>query len=212
LHGDARISHHGLSGRRPLPVVLHGQVRSDEVTARRQGVEERRDDLCRLVGIGEQVQDPDEQQADRLAEVQQFADRRRGQDRIGVANVGLDVGGAALRGGGEQGARVDQDERVVVNVDDPGRGLDRLRDLMDVVRRRQARADVEELPQAGVAGQEPDCAAEEGAILARGDARVGRLEQHLCGRLPVGGEIALAADEIVIDPSGMRPARIDLRG
>jgi hypothetical protein len=54
----------------------------------------------------------------------------------------------------------------MVVVDDPGRGLDRLRDLMVVVR-RQARADVEELPQADVAGQEPHCAAKEGPILAR---------------------------------------------
>jgi len=61
------------------------------------------------------VQDPEEQQADRLAEVQQFTDGRRGQDRIRVANVGLEVGGAALRGGGEQGARVDQDEVWLYN-------------------------------------------------------------------------------------------------
>ena len=54
-------------GRRPLPVVVHGQVRGDKVTARRQGVQQRRDDLGRLVGIGEQVQDPQEQQAGRLA-------------------------------------------------------------------------------------------------------------------------------------------------
>jgi len=58
---------------------------------------------------------------------------------------------------------------------------------MYVVRRRQARADVEELPQADVGGQEPDCPAKERPILARGDASVGRLEQHLCGRFPIGG-------------------------
>jgi len=50
---------------------------------------------------------------------------------------------------------------------------------MEVVRRRQARADVEELPQADAAGQEPDCAANEGPVLARGDARVGDLSSTL---------------------------------
>ena len=73
--------------------------------------------------------------------------RVAGSDKIalGVAEVRLDVGGAALGRGGEQGPGVGEHERVVVDVDDPGGRGDALRDLVHVVRGRQAGADVEEL-------------------------------------------------------------------
>ena len=49
---------------------------------------------------------------------------------------------------GQQRASVREHERIVVDVDDPGRRGDRLGDLVGVVRRRQSGADIEELPDA----------------------------------------------------------------
>jgi hypothetical protein len=48
---------------------------------------------------------------------------------------------------------VGQDHWVVVDVDDPGVGGDALGDLVGVLGGGQAGADVQELPEAGLAGQ-----------------------------------------------------------
>ena len=73
----------------------------------------------------------------------------------GVAQVGVDVVAGALGGAGQQGAGVHQHERVVVDVDDARFRRDRLRDLVGVVGGGQPGADVEELPDARLAGQVP---------------------------------------------------------
>jgi hypothetical protein len=82
---------------------------------------------------------------------------------------------------------------VAVDVDDPGRGRDRLGDLVHVVGGRLPRPDVDELPDARLGRQVPERAAEERPVLPRGNAvgRVG-LRDLLCG-LAVGGEVILAA-------------------
>jgi hypothetical protein len=66
---------------------------------------------------------------------------------------------------------VSQHQRVVVDVDDPGRRGDGLRHLVDVAGGGQAAADVEELGDARLSGQVPDRAAEECPVLLGRDVR-----------------------------------------
>jgi hypothetical protein len=113
LHGHPRFAHRLLPGRRGGRVVFRREVRGHQVTARRQSVNQTRDDLRRLELIRDEVRDRDQHQRHRLAEVEQGARIRVGQDRGGVAQIGVDVGGAALGRGRQQGACVGEDERVV---------------------------------------------------------------------------------------------------
>jgi hypothetical protein len=76
-------------------------------------------------------------------------------------DVGVEVGGRTLRGADEQDAGVDQDEGVFIDVDDPGLRDQPLGDLVGVVGGGQAGADVEELADARLPGQETDHAGEE---------------------------------------------------
>jgi hypothetical protein len=56
---------------------------------------------------------------------------------------------------------VGEDDRVVVDVDDPGLRRDGLGDLVGIARGGNAGADVEELPDARVGGEVADGASEE---------------------------------------------------
>ena len=95
---------------------------------------------------------------------------------------------------GQQGPRVGEHDRVVVHVDDPGRRVDPLGDLMGVVGRRDAGPDVEELVDPGLACQELHCSAEESSVLHRCQAnRRERRRDRVTGG-PVG-------DEVVLPPS-----------
>jgi hypothetical protein len=67
-----------------------------KVAAGRQGVEQGGDDLPRLILVGDEMQHRDQHQADRLTEVENLAQHRVVQDGGGVAQVSLDVGGAAF--------------------------------------------------------------------------------------------------------------------
>ena len=77
-------------------------VRGDEVTARRQRVEQRRHDLGGLVVVLEEVQDAEQDQRNRLAEVKHVAGHRVIEDLAGLLQVRVDVGGAALWRRGQQ--------------------------------------------------------------------------------------------------------------
>jgi hypothetical protein len=133
------------------------------------------------------------------------------QDGVWVVQVGLDVVGRALRGAGKQRAGVHQDQRIVVDIDDPRLRGHRLGDLMRIVRGGQPGTDVEELADPGLTGQEPHGAAEERPISASGGAHVRQELQDLFSDLPVGGEVVLAAQPVVPDPCGMRHARVEPR-
>lgn len=82
-----------------------------------QSVQQVPDDVVRLVVLDE-VQYGGENEGDRPVEVERPA--RFQEDLRGVAQVGFDVVRPALGAAGEQGLRMDQDDRVVVDVDDPG--------------------------------------------------------------------------------------------
>jgi hypothetical protein len=180
-------------------------MRGGEKAARRQGVHQGLHDRRRAELVRHEVQDRHEHQRDGLAEVEHLAHRRRRQDGLRVAQVGLDVRGPALRRGGEQGAGMSENERVIVGVDHAGRRRDFLRDLVDVVRGRQSGADVEELPDARLGRQVPHRAAEERPVLARRDPDGRHVPQHPRRRLAVGGEVVLPANEVVVHPGRMRP-------
>src|SRR5207253_2640387 len=111
-----------------------------QVTARRQAVEQRVDDRGRLFVAADVAQDAQQHERYRFGEVENLGGG--GQDARGVAQIGIHVGGNALGTAGQQGAGVREHDRVVVDVDDPARGGDPLRDLMGVVRRWQPGADI----------------------------------------------------------------------
>jgi hypothetical protein len=177
-----------------------------EMAAGREGVPEPGHDPGRVLGVGEEVQDRHEQQGDRLAEVDQLPDLGVPQDPVGLAQVGLDHEGAVA---GQQGAAVRHHHRVVVHVHDPGVGGDLLGDLVDVAPGRQAAAEVDELADAGLAGQEADGPAQERPVVLDHLAGDGRDAEELVGHLTVGGEVVLAAQEVVVDAGRVRHAGVD---
>jgi hypothetical protein len=156
------------------------------------------------------VQYSHEHERDRPGEVEHVPHLGGGQDVGRRAKVGVDVGGAPLRRGGQQRPGVGEYQRIVVDVNDAAARIHRLRHLMHVTCRRQPGADVEELPDAGLRGQVPDGPAEERAVLPRSGAHPGHGRHHLVGHLPVRREVILAAQVVVIQASRMRPGGIDL--
>jgi MFS family permease len=192
-------------------IVLSGDVRGDEEAAGRQGVKQRREDLGGLPLIRDVVQDGDEHQRDGLAEVEHLPGHRVGQDGRGLTQVGLDVSGAAIRSGGQQGARVREDQRVVVDVDDARGRRGRLGDFVHVAGGGQPGPDVEELPDARLFRQVADRAAEERAVLTPGDATAWPGGEYLLRHLAVGREVVLAADAVVVHPGRVRLGRVNFR-
>jgi hypothetical protein len=99
---------------------------------------------------------------------------------------------------------VHDDDGVAVHVDDPRVRVGGLRDLVDVGHGGQARADVEELPDAPLGGEEMDDPAEEGPV-RQGRPRASRDHgQDLRGRGAIGVEVVLPAKNVVIDPGHVR--------
>ena len=82
--------------------------------------------------------------------------------------------------------------RVVIHVQDARFGVDLQRDLVHRPLGGQPNADIEELVNAGLAGQEPDDPAEEPPVLHRRPPQAGNLREHLLRRNPVRLEVILA--------------------
>jgi hypothetical protein len=143
--------------------VLGGDVRQRQGAAGRHHVPEPGQQRTGIVGVRDEVQDGEQQHRDRLAEVDQLAHRGAGGDAGRVPEIAPD-GGNALGPVLENGLSVQDDDRVAVNVDDPRVRGGRLGDLVDVGGGGQARADVEELPDTPLRGEEIDDPAEEGPV------------------------------------------------
>ena len=95
------------------------------------------------------------------------------------------------------------DDRIVVDVGNPGVRCDFLGNLVDIAHCRQPGTDVEELPDAGLGGQEPHSA--EGSPGSPADiGGISQDRQYFQRQLAVGSEIVLPADEEVIDPRRVR--------
>jgi hypothetical protein len=105
------------------------------------------------------VQDAAEQQPDRLVPVQVLAHAGIGQEAGRIPEVPAHGEGHLVVG--EQRLGVGEHDGVVVEVDHAGGRVDPVGDLVHVLRGRQPGADVQELPQASLADQVPDHAAEQ---------------------------------------------------
>src|SRR5690606_12582443 len=86
----------------------------------------------------------------------------------------------------------------------PRVGRCRLRDLVHVRRRRNSGADVKELPDSRLGGEVPDAAEQKTAVLLRTDPDGGKGLLDFIGGAPVGGEIVLSAQQVVVHPRGRR--------
>jgi hypothetical protein len=185
-----------------------GAVAERQVAARRQGIKQPGHHRGGAGGIGDLPQDAQHHQGDGLAEVQ----RPGGfvQDLPRVAHVGFNVAGGTAGGAGQQRAGMHQHERVVVHVDDPRLRRYLLSDLVSVVGGRQAGADVEELPDPGLAGQVTDRADQETALHMGDIGDVGKHPQDHVADLAVGREVILAAQQVIPDPGRVRDASVKL--
>ncbi len=93
---------------------------------------------------------------------------------------------------------------VVVHINDSAGRVDPLGDLMGVVDRGQSCADVQELPDARLAGEEPHGAREELPV-GHGGPGQGRYEtQDLIADFLVDGVVVLAAQPVVPDAGRVR--------
>jgi hypothetical protein len=143
------------------------------------------------------VQDQQEQQPDRLVEVQQLGGRAVVEDRLGVPHVGLDDGGAVVVR--EHQLAVRHRDRIFVDVDDPAGRVLLLRDLVHVADRGDPGADVEELPHA-FTDHETDRPRQERAVEPCRGANTGDSAFHLVSHCPVGGEVVASAEQVVVGP------------
>jgi hypothetical protein len=128
------------------------------------------------------------------------------QDLLHVAQVGPDHGGRGVIR--HQGLSVHGHHRVVVDVDDAGVRVSFLRSLVRVRAGRQPGADIEELADPRIA-QECDRADEEVAVTARGIQHLWHKLQASLGHLPVGGEVVLATQHVVIHARRVRDVGAD---
>src|SRR5712691_3577779 len=104
-----------------------------------------------------------------------------------------------------------QHHRVVIDVDDPASGIDPLSDLVHVFRGRQARADVDQLPYAGLCDQEPDHAAEYLALRPDTDLHRGCRGDDLVTDRSVRAVVIFPAQQVVVHAGNMRLPWIDQR-
>ena len=152
----------------------------------------------------------EQEHRDRAAEVQVAPDDRIGEQRGGLAQVTAD--GDAAVGLGEQGIGMRDDDRVVVDVGDASPVADLPGYLVDRTLGRQADADVQELADPRVRGQVADGQPQELAI-GHGLGPGGRDEpDDLLGGYPVGLEVVLAAQVVVIHPRDVGNGRVHTFG
>jgi hypothetical protein len=177
-------------------------------TARRELLLVAGHDAVRVFFVEHVMDDRVEYQANWLAEVEQAAQFGRGQQRVRRRDVGKHHRGRGVVG--EQRHAVQEHGRVVVRVHHPGGRVDHLGDLVRVLHRRQAGAEVEELLDA-LQRHVPDRPAECGPVEPRAVTAVTHDRDRLGGDLAVDREVVLAAEDGVVDPGHARPRRVDLR-
>jgi hypothetical protein len=184
-----------------------GAVLDHQVAAGRDGGHQAVDDRPRPLVLGERAEHTEQHHGHWPAEVQ--GPGGGAQDALGVARVGLEVLADTFRGAGQQRLRVDEHQRVVVHVNDLALRRDPLRDLVGVVMGGQPGADVKELPDPGLPGQEPDGTPKEHPREPRHLVEAGVRLKDLLRELAVGRIVVRASDEVVPHPRLMRHGRVD---
>jgi AcrR family transcriptional regulator len=155
--GRAQIAG-GLGFRRVAVGRLDFDVGKDKVAGGRHGLAQQCDRAKRVILVRNEVQDRDDQDRDRLGEVDQLPNLRRLEDLCWAAHVAADRGRARGR---QQCLSVAHHDRVDVHVYDMGAGPGH---LVHVLHRGQAGADVEKLRYASVRAKSHR-PAKEGAVL-----------------------------------------------
>ena len=203
--GDALVVAVGHGGDLVPRDVARG-VSDGQPAAGGQPADKLRDDPGRVVGVGDQVEDADQHDGDRLAEIQQPGGGA--QHVFGISDISVEVSARPFRGAGEERPRVREDHRVVVDVDDPALRSHGLGDLVCVFRHRQPGAEVKELTDTAVRDQVAHRRGEERALRSYSahDVGVGRL--RLLADLAIGLEVVLPAQPVVVDPGRVRDRRV----
>ncbi len=155
------------------------------------------------------MQDRRQEHRDRLVEVQQGTHFGVVEDSVRVAQVCLDNSGGDFVG--EQGTAVGEDHRVVVDVDDAHFRVDLVRDFVHISGGGQAGADVEELADTGT-DQFPGGTAQQHAAFPAQLFALGEDLLHGGRSGPVGGEVVLPAEEVVVDAGDAGDFGVDLSG
>jgi len=126
-----------------------------------------------------------------------------------AAGEGPGQGQSAEGVAGQQRTRVGKHHRVVVHVHDPAFRRHRLRDLVRVIRSGNAGANVKELADSALGGQVAHRAGKERAVRPDVAEYAGIGGDRLLGGLPVGGEIVLAAQPVIVHPGHVRHAGVE---
>ena len=199
--------------RRRVPV--RGHMRDRQAAPRWHRGHQGRDDPLRIVGVRDEMQDGDEQHCDRLIKPQHRTHAWILGNPPGIAHVVADDGRAV--DAVQHVPAVRDDHGVVVDVDHPAvrrgpplaPGPD---DVVHAVHAGQPGTDVEELPDPQVAGQVANGPPEEAPVLQRGPAHLvlaDRRERPPRG-LPVGREVVLTAEHVVVHSRDIRFLRAKL--
>jgi hypothetical protein len=195
----------------PVRVILRGcrgnAVGDGKVTARREVIAVLGDNLMRLLLIRHEVQGARAQHPYRLGKVEPGEHLRVPEDLGRMAQVAEREADFIARP--EQCLAMRAGHRVIVDVYHPRVRRDRLRQLVHAVLGGKASPEVEELADARRASQEADHAADEQPVVAYGARDVRERGEQLLRSLPVGGEVVLAAKEVVVDPGDVRHRRIN---
>jgi hypothetical protein len=179
------------------------------MAARRQRRAQSGGDVFWPLVVVDVVQDGDQQQPDRLVEVDELLERGVAEDLRRPPQVGLDdLGGVA---GVEQGPGVDEHDRIVVDIDHSRPRVRVLGDLVHVALGGQTGPDVDELSDAGLGDHVAHGPPQEGAIGPRYRGGVRRQLQDLPAHLAVDGVVVLAAELEVIDAGDIGLGRVDPR-
>jgi hypothetical protein len=142
-----------------------------------------------------------------LAQVKDFPGLRVRQDAAGVGEVRGDR--RQPRGARQQRLGVEDDDRVDVHVGDPGVRDDVAGRLVDGGTDGQPRAQVQELADARVAGRPGDRRAQELPVAPNQVPHAGIEDEQLLGELPVGGEVVLPAQPVVVDAGDVRSCDVN---
>jgi len=157
------------------------------------------------VVVGDEMQDPDDEQRHRAGQVEQVGDPGRGEDGGGVAQVRAGDGDRVEPGDDIGGVR--DGDRLEVDVGHPGGGVVPVGDLVDVAGGGHPGAEVEELVDA-LLGAPLHGPGEEGPVGAGRAYHVRAVGHDPRDVVAVRGEVVLPTQHVIIHASRIRPFEI----